>query len=32
MAPGEMEEILLKKQQLQDHEGLAQITVKIEEA
>lgn len=32
MAPGEMEEILLKKQQLQEHEGLAQITVKIEEA
>ena len=32
MAPGEMEEILLKKEQLQEHEGLAQITVKIEEA
>lgn len=32
MAPGEMEEILLKKQQLREHEGLAQITVKIEEA
>ena len=32
MAPGEMEEILLKRQQLQEHEGLAQITVKIEEA
>lgn len=31
MAPGEMEEIMLKKQQLQEHEGLAQITVKIEE-
>lgn len=32
MAPGEMEEILLKKQQLREQEGLAQITVKIEEA
>lgn len=32
MAPGEMEEVLLKKTQLQEHEGLAQITVKIEEA
>lgn len=32
MAPGEMEEILLKKQQLREHEGLARITVKIEEA
>lgn len=32
MAPGEMEEILLKKEQLQEQEGLAQITVKIEEA
>lgn len=32
MAPGEMEEILLKKEQLQAHDGLAQITVKIEEA
>lgn len=30
MAPGEMEEILLKKEQLQAHDGLAQITVKIE--
>ena len=32
MAPGEMEEILLKKEELREHEGLAQITVKIEEA
>lgn len=30
MAPGEMEEILLKKEQLQAHDGLAQVTVKIE--
>ena len=32
MAPGEMEEILLKKEELREREGLAQITVKIEEA
>lgn len=32
MAPGEMEEVLLKKEELREHEGLAQITVKIEEA
>jgi NADPH-dependent 2,4-dienoyl-CoA reductase/sulfur reductase-like enzyme len=32
MAPGEMEEIKLTKQQLSDFEGLSQITVKIEEA
>lgn len=31
MAPGEMEEILLKKEQIQAHDGLSQITVKIEE-
>ncbi len=31
MAPGEMEEILLKKEQLQAHDGLTHITVKIEE-
>lgn len=30
MAPGEMEEILLKKEQLQAHAGLSRITVKIE--
>ncbi len=30
MAPGEMEEILLKKEQLQAHTGLSRITVKIE--
>lgn len=30
MAPGEMEEILLKKEQLQAHDGLKHITVKIE--
>ena len=32
MAPGEMEEVLLKKEELREREGLAQITVKIEEA
>jgi NADPH-dependent 2,4-dienoyl-CoA reductase/sulfur reductase-like enzyme len=32
MAPGEIEEIKLTKQQLSDFEGLSQITVKIEEA
>lgn len=31
MAPGEMEEILLKKSQLQAHPGLTNITVKVEE-
>lgn len=30
MAPGEMEEILLKREQLQAHDGLTHITVKIE--
>lgn len=30
MAPGEMEEILLKKSQLQAHPGLTNITVKVE--
>jgi NADPH-dependent 2,4-dienoyl-CoA reductase/sulfur reductase-like enzyme len=32
MAPGEMESIVLKKQELMDCEGLNQIVVKIEEA
>jgi hypothetical protein len=32
MAPGEMESIVLKKQELMDCEGLTQIVVKIEEA
>ena len=32
MAPGEMEEILLKKEVLLAHSGLEHITVKIEEA
>jgi NADPH-dependent 2,4-dienoyl-CoA reductase/sulfur reductase-like enzyme len=32
MAPGEMEEIKLTKQQLSDFDGLSRITVKIEEA
>ena len=32
MAPGEMEEIKLKKEQLEGFEGLENITVKIEEA
>lgn len=31
MAPGEMEEILLKKSRLQEHPGLTDITVKIED-
>lgn len=31
MAPGEMEEVLLKKSQLQAHPGLTNITVKVEE-
>lgn len=31
MAPGEMEEILLKKSRLQEHSGLTKITVKVEE-
>ncbi len=31
MAPGEMEEILLKKSRIQEHPGLAGITVKIED-
>lgn len=30
MAPGEMEEILLKREQVQAHDGLTHITVKIE--
>jgi hypothetical protein len=32
MAPGEMEEIKLTKQQLSEFDGLSSITVKIEEA
>lgn len=32
MAPGEMEEIILKKSRLQEHPGLARITVKVEES
>ena len=32
MAPGEMEEIKLKKEQLEGFDGLENITVKIEEA
>lgn len=31
MAPGEMEEIILKKSRIQEHSGLAGITVKIED-
>lgn len=30
MAPGEMEQIILKKSQIQEHSGLKKITVKIE--
>lgn len=32
MAPGEMEEIKLKKKELEEFDGLEQITIKIEEA
>ena len=32
LVPGEMEEVTLKRDQLLAHEGLAQITVKLEEA
>lgn len=32
VAPGEMEEVVLTKEQLMSHSGLSQITVKIEEA
>ena len=32
MAPGEMEEIKLKKEQLESFDGLENITVRIEEA
>ena len=32
LVPGEMEEVTLKREQLLAHEGLAQITVKLEEA
>jgi hypothetical protein len=30
MAPGEMEQIILRKSQLEEHGGLKKITVKIE--
>ena len=30
MAPGEMEQIILRKSQIQEHSGLKKITVKIE--